>query len=218
MSFGILGFLQDHTATETPAQALARQALQAAERADRQAAQDEADQAAAREEADEARAFRFRALNVQPGAVLARAQQEQEEDFEYDACRAQMERIERRRASRRRAAEAQAAQLEAATRASGQPAGIDHANELAARLRVEAMLAGPARARRPFASRSSVPGADDPVMCPGCAAVGASAIESFRIHHEDLGPVPDDFTEADLNRFPYQETGRARQSAGVICR
>lgn len=147
--FGTLGFLQDHTATETPAQALARQAYQAAERADRQAKRDEADQAAAREEAAERRAFRFRALNVQPGAVLARAMQEQEEDFAYDACRAQMERIERRRESRRRAAADQAAQLEAATRASGEPAGIAAANELAARLRFEHMLSRAAATPRP---------------------------------------------------------------------
>ena len=42
------------------------------------------------------------------------------------------------------------------------------------------------------------------MKCPECAAVGASAVESFRIHHEDHGPVPDGFTEADL--APYQET------------
>jgi hypothetical protein len=106
--FETLSFLRDHTATKSPAQTLARQAYQAAERADRQAAQDEADRAVALEDAAEARALAFRQLNVQPGQVLAEAVRRQAEDQEYDDCLARMRRIDRRRESRRQAAEYQA--------------------------------------------------------------------------------------------------------------
>ena len=174
-----------------------------AEQADRRAAADEAEEAARAEDEAEARRFRYRTVGIEPGQVLAVALRGVAEDEEYEAARAVMQRIERRRESRRRVAEYQGAQLAAATRqpASREPEGIEAANSLAARLAAPA-----ARGQsRPFARRGAVPGDDDPVKCPECAAVGASAVESFRIHHEDLGPVPDGFTEADL--APYQETG-----------
>ena len=116
-------------------------------------------------------------MGIEPGQTLAVALRGVDEDEEYEAARAVMQKIERRRESRRRVAEFQGEQLAEATqasRASREPPGIEAANSLAAR------LAGPAaRASRPFARRGAVPGADDPVQCPECAAVGASAVECF---------------------------------------
>ena len=153
-------------------------------------------------------------MGIEPGQILAVALRGVDEDEEYEAARAVMQKIERRRESRRRVAEYQGKQLAAATaasRASREPAGIEAANALAAR------LAAPApRASRPFARRGAVPGDDDPVQCPECAAVGASAIESFLIHHEDQGPVPEDFTEADLGPVPGDRVRHGRQRGAVI--
>jgi hypothetical protein len=79
------------------------------------------------------RAVRYAQLGVQPGQVLADAMRGMNEDGEYEAARAVMERIERRRESRRKTAEFQAEQLAAVSRASGEPAGIERVVTAAAR-------------------------------------------------------------------------------------
>jgi hypothetical protein len=165
-----------------------QRATRETERADRREAQEAAEQAAAAAEAHEARMFRFHQLGIEPGAVTGRAFAAMDEDGEYEAARAVMERIERRREARQRVAEHEAQRVASVAR-SDQPRWIDDANAVSAALRVEQLLHSEPRpfAARGYVSRSAAVRSED---CLWCVEQGVSDEEAFLLHTDPQFAVP----------------------------
>lgn len=178
---GWLGLAESVRGEMSPTEMARRQS----EQEDRRAEAEQAERVAAAEDERDARLFRYHAMGIQPGSVLAGAMRAQAEDAEYDDCAAQMRKIEKRRESRRRAAEYQGEQLAAASRASGQPPWVDHANAVAAR--VDSVQSAPVaqRGRLPFAVRGHAE-----QKCVHCVEQGVDPETSFLLHADPELAVP----------------------------
>jgi hypothetical protein len=169
-------FMAGQRAEESPLERASRLARRAAERADRDELQDEAERAAAAEERREETLLRYAQCGMagrSHAEVIAEASRMGDEDAAYGDAMRTIERIDRRRASRQAAMRAQAEQMAAVSRAgTGQPPGISHANRVAARMRVDALLAAP---RRPVPAPVAVRSASRPFGGSGGRARAGAA-------------------------------------------
>jgi hypothetical protein len=173
-------FLASIHGDESPAAMVARRARESEQRDERQAVWQEAEDQAAADDRREARLLRYAQTGIgarSAAEIFAGASSAADEDGEYADCAARMEKIERRRESRARAQQFEAEQVAAVSRAdTGNPAGIERANQLAAALRVDRMLA----AAPSSVSRSVNLPKDHAAGCEICLAARAREREAGR--------------------------------------
>ncbi len=202
---GWAGFLAEHHEQETASERAVRLARQAERRDDQAAELNEAERAAAlaeRHELLQVAALQAGVAGRSAAEIFADAGRIGDEDAQYEAARAIIERIERRRAARQRDAVEQAQRMAEVTGLASRSAptvtgGPDllagakqaHREFVQATRAAQAAAAGTPRRERPFAaSRGSV--ARSELECWHCVNDNVSHEDSVLLHSDPQWNVP----------------------------
>jgi hypothetical protein len=214
VSEGWAGWLAERHVQETPAQKLARQAAQGAERQERAELAAEVERAAELADERDARALRFQQAGLvgrSLGDVFAEASRAGDEDSEYAEALKTIDKIDRRRARRAEAQRAQAEQLASVAQRSADPfeaaQSEAHRAFAAHTRRLMAEVQAGTLAPPPFVRRSAA--GDGEPDCAECREAGASVSESFLLHSDPWKLDPDAPPAAPDNEAASDQTLRA---------